>query len=58
MWTQGEEAIYKERIYPLLEVSQNDKRLTAAFNDINLYSPEGKALSLDIDIGAGKLALR
>jgi len=42
------------RKYPLLEVSQNGEQKWVWFNDVNVYSPHGKVLELDIsrkDIG-------
>ena len=45
------------RKYPLLEVQKNEEKLGRAFNDIHLYSPEGKAISLQVDVWRGKLDL-
>ena len=36
------------RKYPLLEVSQNGEMKWVWFNDVNVYSPHGKVLELDI----------
>jgi NAD kinase len=48
---------FEERLYPLLEISKNEEKIGNAFNDIHLYSPEGKALGLEISNDAGKVEL-
>lgn len=57
MWIEWEACEYESRQYPLLDVSQNGEKIGSAFNDINLYSPEGKAISLDMDIGVWNVSL-
>lgn len=54
-WIQ-ESGDFIERQYPLLEVKKNGKRLWVWCNDVNLYSPGGKLVKLDISLG-GKWAL-
>ncbi len=39
---------FVKRSYPLIEISRDDTRLWIGFNDVNIYSPNGKVLSLDI----------
>ena len=47
-WIFPEIGNFQERHYPLLEVRKNTELLSTAFNDIHLYSSEGKALELEI----------
>jgi NAD+ kinase len=56
-WIEWEPREYESRQYPLLDVSQNSQKLWSAFNDINIYSPEGKAIAMDVDIGAWNISL-
>ena len=56
-WTFPEISDFIQRKYPLLEVRKNEHLLWMAFNDVNIYSPEGKAISLDMDIGLWKISL-
>jgi len=56
-WIKWETCTYESRQYPLLDVIQNGQVLWNAFNDIHIYSPDWKAISLDMDIGAGNLSL-
>lgn len=57
MWIEWEPRKYESREYPLLDVSQNKQRLWSAFNDVHIYSPEWKAISLDMDIWVWNVSL-
>ena len=48
---------FVSRQYPLLELRNIWEFMGNAFNDIHLYSPEGKAISLEISNGEGLLKL-
>lgn len=56
-WSYPEISQFSSRYYPLLDVQLNDENMGSAFNDIHLYSPEWKAIALDIQNGSGKLEL-
>lgn len=56
-WTFPEIPEFTQRKYPLLEVRKNWVEIWIAFNDVNIYSPQWKAISLDMDIGLGKISL-
>ena len=56
-WIGWENSEYESRQYPLLDVFQNTHRVWSAFNDVHIYSPEWKAISLDMDIGAWNVSL-
>ena len=38
------------RKYPLLEVKENNDLIWTALNDVNLYSPDGKVVDIDINL--------
>lgn len=56
-WSFPEISPFKSRDYPLLQVWVNGVNIGSAFNDIHLYSPEWKAIRLDIQNGSGQLEL-
>lgn len=56
-WIFPEIGTFERRDYPLLEVIKNGAYVGHAFNDIHLYSPEWKVLSLEISHEAGKVKL-
>ncbi len=56
-WIQ-ENTSYTSRQYPLLEVRFWENILGTAFNDVHIYSPEGKVVELDISHPLGNLSLR
>lgn len=57
-WIFPEIPRFETRKYPLLELRNNGKIIGEAFNDIHLYSPEWKVISLNISNGFWKLNLR
>ncbi len=48
---------FSSRNYPLLEVTNHETLIGTVFNDINIYSPEGKAISLSVSNGFWELDL-
>ena len=56
-WIYPEMLEFSTRRYPLLDVTAQGKVLWKAFNDINIYSPEWKAISLHVDIWSGQTEL-
>ena len=48
---------FSTRKYPLLDITSQGETLWKAFNDINIYSPEWKAISLHVDIWSGQTEL-
>lgn len=47
---KGVEGWYISRKYPLLEVKENNTLIWTALNDVNLYSPDGKVVDIDISL--------
>ncbi len=47
-WVYPDIPEFETRRYPLLQVSNNWKKIWNAFNDVHIYSPEGKAISLNV----------
>lgn len=56
-WIFPEIPKFEQRQYPLLEIQNKGKNIGNAFNDIHLYSPEWKAISLNISNGFWELEL-
>ena len=56
-WIYPEIPEFSTRRYPLLDVRAQGEDLWKAFNDINIYSPEWKAISLHVDIWSGQTEL-
>lgn len=56
-WIQNNTGKYITRNYPLIEIKKNWESLWVWFNDVNIYSPNGKVLNLDISNGFWNLPL-
>lgn len=56
-WVYPEISEFSSRDYPLLEIVINWIKIGTAFNDVNIYSPEAKAISLSVSNGVWELDL-
>jgi len=56
-WVSPDIPNFETREYPLLKVRNNWEEIGTAFNDVHMYSPEWKAISLRVKNGSGTLDL-
>ncbi len=55
-WIWNTDFITRE--YPLIDIKKDGENIGTWFNDLNLYSPNGKLIELDISNGFGSIHLR